>query len=289
MLRLNITIGIIVLALVWPCAVNAENAQVTLRLWPDGFIKGADPKTETVRPDKGDGVIRISDVTTPTITLYPAPETEDPVPAVLVCPGGGYRVLSYNKEGTELAEWFNSIGVTALVLKYRVPENREGAFQDAQRAMGLIRQHADEWNIDPNKVGVMGFSAGGHLAASLSNRYQQRVYRLIDDADKLSCRPDFTMLIYPAYLSARDYALVDSINVTSKTPPCFLVQTQDDRKYVDSSIAYYLACKEAGVSAELHIFPQGGHGYGIRKSAHAVSEWPLLCADWLKTIPVLEK
>ncbi len=260
---------------------HAEDARLTLNLWPNTFLEDDGHPPEGVEPDRGDGVIRVNNVSVPTIALYPAPKTEQPSPAVLICPGGGYSILAINKEGTELAEWLNGIGVTALVLKYRVPKNRPSAFQDGQRAMGLIRQHAREWHIAPECVGVMGFSAGGHLAASLSTRYEKRAHAPLDEADTLNCRPDFTMLIYPAYLNGDGYKLVEEVKVTPETPPCFLVQTQDDKNYVDSSIAYYLACKAAGVPAEIHLYPHGGHGYGMRTSPHAVSGWPTLCAAWL--------
>ena len=186
-----------------------------------------------------------------------------------------------------MAEWFNEQGVSAIVLKYRVPGDRSGAFQDAQRAMGLIRSHANAWLIDPDRVGVMGFSAGGHLAASLSTRYEERSYPVIDDADRLSCRPDFTMLIYPAYLSDGEYQLQEDIAVTASTPPCFLVQTQDDKNYIASSIAYYLACKAVDVPAEIHLYPRGGHGYGMRQSEFAVSGWGIHCATWLESMKVI--
>lgn len=265
-------------------ATFSVSAQETLSLWPEGFLQNASAASEKTLPDKGDGVTRITEVTMPSLTLYPAPDSDTPTPAVLICPGGGYRILAFNKEGTELAEWFNTLGIRAMVLKYRVPDNRAGALQDAQRAIGLIRQHASDWNIDPEKIGVMGFSAGGHLAATLSNIYEKRTYTPVDEADTRSCRPDFTMLIYPAYLDASACELKDEFEVTRKTSPCFLVQTQDDKNYVNSSIAYYLACKEARVPAELHLYPAGGHGYGMRPSKHAVSKWPDLCKIWLQGI-----
>jgi acetyl esterase/lipase len=218
-------------------AADPAPPATTLNLWP----AAANGSTGTVQPDKGDNIRRITDVVTPTISVFPAPKAADgkPVPAVLVCPGGGYGLLAIDLEGTEIVQWLNSIGVTAVLLKYRVPGNRDGAFQDAQRAMSLIRQNAKQWNIAPDRVGVIGFSAGAHLAARLSTGFQKRSYPPADAADKLSSRPDFAILVYPAYLVKPDNAsLADEITVTPKTPQAFLVQTQDDQCRVECSLLY---------------------------------------------------
>ena len=256
----------------------------TIALWP--ALAGEAPYERM--PDQGDNVIRITDVANPTLSLYPAAATAEPAPAVLVCPGGGYSKLAYNKEGTEIAAWLNSLGITAAVLKYRVPDNRDGALADAQRAMGLLRHNAEKWHIDPSRVGVLGFSAGGHLSARLSTNYDKRLYDTVDEADALSCKPDFTILIYPAYIAWDDYKTAPEIPVNGETPPAFILQTQDDTHYINSSIAYNIALKDAGVPAELHLFPEGGHGYGMRPSGDAVSKWPDLCARWLKTAGILQ-
>jgi len=273
----------------WTCilalnlATHAENidpnASEVLPLWP--ALEGRAPYE--VMPDQGDDVIRITGVANPMLAVYRAPGSDEPTPAVLVCPGGGYAKLAYNKEGTEIAAWLNTLGITAAVLKYRVPDNRDGALEDAQRAMGLLRQHGKRWNIDLARVGVLGFSAGGHLAARLSNTYEDRTYARVDGADELSCRPEFSILVYPAYIAKDDYAVAPEIRVSARTPPAFIVQTQDDTHYINSSVAYYIGLKDAGVPAELHLFPAGGHGYGMRASNDAVSGWPALCARWLKT------
>ena len=254
-----------------------------ISLWPDK----ADAPPYEVTPAKADGVIRLTGVANPTLAVYPAKPGPEPMPAVLVCPGGGYRILAYNKEGTSIAEWLNSIGVSAAVLKYTVPDNRDAALQDAQRAMGILRQRAAEWNIDPNRVGVLGFSAGGHLSARLSTNYRQRIYPRVDGADDLPCKPDFSVLVYPAYIAATDYTAAPEIPVDTDTPPAFVVQAQDDTHYINSGIAYYLALKAAKVPAELHLFPVGGHGYGLGASDKAVSNWPALCARWMKTAAIL--
>ncbi|HBO43024.1 MAG TPA: xylanase [Planctomycetaceae bacterium] len=262
--------------------------QFTVELWPDRPPGVATDLPENDRPSSED-TRRITDVGRPTMTVYRASESGKPSPAVLVCPGGGYRILAYDKEGTEIAQWLNSIGITAAVLKYRVPDNRDGALQDAQRAMGLLRHRASAWNLDPNRIGVIGFSAGGHLSARLSTAYGERTYSNVDEADAKPCRPDFTLLVYPAYLHKKDrpHELTDEIVVTGKTPPALLVQTQDDRPYVDSSIAYYLALKKAGVPAELHLYASGGHGFGLRPSKFVVSRWPTLAETWLRANEIL--
>jgi acetyl esterase/lipase len=250
---------------------------VILSLWPD-----RPAASERALPKNKKNVLCITDITSPSITVYSAAQTETAAPAVMICPGGAYNVLAYDLEGTEVAEWLNSIGFTAVVLKYTVPKNRDGALQDAQRAMGLIRQHSKEWNVDPARLGVLGFSAGGHLSARLSNTCETRSYPAVDEADSLSCRPDFTVLIYPAYLGDATYTLSEGITVTSNTPPAFIVQTQDDRTFINGSIAYYLALKKQNIPSELHFFPSGGHGYGLRPSDKDVSHWPELCGRWLK-------
>jgi acetyl esterase/lipase len=263
---------------------GAAMEREVITLWPER----SEIEKEDVQPDRGDGVIRLTNIANPSLHVYPAPKADAPVPAVLVCPGGGYVKLAYNKEGTEVAEWLNSIGIAAAVLKYRVPGDREGALEDVQRAMGLLRFHGARWNVDPGRIGVLGFSAGGHLAARLSTTNESRVYEGIDDADGTSCRPDFTVLIYPAYIARKDYKVASKIAVNVKTPPAFILQTQDDTHYINSSIAYYIALKDAGIPAELHVYPIGGHGYGMRPSSDAVSGWPALCARWLKTSGIVK-
>jgi acetyl esterase/lipase len=216
--------------------------------------------------------------------------------AVIVCPGGGYHILAMDLEGTEVAEWLNSIGVTAVLLKYRVPARKdrqryEAPLEDAQRAMGLVRQNAASWGIHPDRIGVMGFSAGAHLSAVLSCNYAQRRYAPIDAADQLSCRPDFTMLIYPAYLTVAKEGdkIAPELNLTTSPPPAFLVQTQDDSVRVETSIFYYLALKHAKVPVEMHLYPSGGHGYGLRSTEKAVTAWPQRAEQWMRGLGLLER
>ena len=239
----------------------------------------------------GRPVIRLGNVTEPTVTIYPAPREKANGAAVLVCPGGGYSILAMDLEGTEIAGWLNSAGLTACVLKYRVPvrEGREryaAPLQDAQRAMGLIRQKAKDLAIDIEKVGVMGFSAGAHLSAVLSNHSDERTYNVVDDADQLSSRPDFVMLIYPGYLANKQGVVSPELTISSNTPPTFIVQTQDDSVPVEGALAYYAALKAAKVPVEMHLYAKGGHGYGMRPSDNAVAEWPRLAERWFRSIDV---
>jgi len=255
--------------------------QSVVPLWPEGKV----PLTTSGAPEKvapsADDIIRLTDVNVPSLTVSLAPDNGKPNPAVLICPGGGYRILAWNLEGTELAEWFNRQGISAFILKYRVPGNRDGAFCDAQRAMGLIRFQAQSFNVDPERLDVMGFSAGAHLAVRTSTDFGRRFYEPIDGADGLPSRPDFSLVIYPAYLFREGYTLAPELPVTPQVPPTFLIQAEDDSPHVDSSLAYCIALKAAKVPVEMHVFPNGGHGYGLRKKGKATDVWPELAAVWL--------
>ncbi len=278
-------------------ASDTVAAQVTgpINLWPQGAPDEPEPlgeETDNTTADDnliaGEPLIRLANVTDPTITIYHAPEDQATGAAVLVCPGGGYHILALDLEGTEVAHWLNELGITAVVLKYRVPvregiPRHERPLQDAQRAMGLVRSRAAEWNIDPNRIGLLGFSAGGHLAATVSNT-TERAYERIDAADTLSSRPDFTVLVYPAYLTASEEGpeLAPEVAVTENTPPTLLIQTEDDNVPVENSLYYYLALKKAGVPSEMHLYATGGHGYGLRKVDSPVHTWPERAARWLQ-------
>jgi acetyl esterase/lipase len=280
----------------WPPPLG----HLTLPLWP-GVAPGApaNPPAEadtTTAKDNliaGRPLVRLGNVSTPTLTLY-TPKGHNSGAAVVVFPGGGYHILAIDLEGTEVCDWLNSIGVTCVLLKYRVPgtgpyPTSPAALQDAQRALGLVRAHAAEWKIDPNRIGVLGFSAGAHLAAALSTHFDKRLYDSIDAADKLSCRPDFAMIIYPGYLALADknFAPNPDVNPTAATPPQFIVQAEDDPVHVENAVVYFLALKNAKVPAELHIYAQGGHGYGLRKTALPVTTWPQAVETWLRTIQML--
>jgi acetyl esterase/lipase len=241
----------------------------------------------------GETVLRIMNVSEPTITYYPAPKETAAGAAMLVCPGGGYNLLAYDVEGDEICEWLNSLGITAVLLKYRVPrreglEKHEAPLQDAQRALGYIRAHAADYGINPERIGVMGFSAGAHLSATLSNNFTKRTYPPVDAADRVSCRPDFCLLVYPAYLDGETFAVAPELKISQQTPPTLLIQTEDDKSYINSSLFYYYALKEAGVPAWMHLYSKGGHGYGLRDTGFAVNEWPHRAEDWFHEIGVIE-
>ena len=254
----------------------------TITVWPEGQVPLKTSDAPEKAPPSSDNIIRLTDVNIPSLTAFPAKNTGAPNPAVLVCPGGGYGILAWDLEGTEIAEWLNRQGVSAFVLKYRVPGNRDGAFRDAQRSMGLLRAKAKELNIDPARLGIMGFSAGAHLSVRVSTDFAQRHYAPLDAADALPCRPDFALIIYPAYLNAEGFQMAPGLPVSAETPPTFLAQAEDDWSYVDSSLAYYIALKAVKVPAELHLYPNGGHGYGVRPKGNATDAWPEQAAAWLK-------
>ena len=272
----------------------------TLPLWPT-VAPGAPPNplpevdTTTAKDNliAGKPLIRLGNVSTPTLTLY-TPRSNSTGAAVVVFPGGGYRILAIDLEGTEVCDWLNSAGVACVLVKYRVPDSgpypkSSAALQDAQRALGIVRAHADEWHIDAHRIGVLGFSAGAHLAAALSTHFDQRLYDPLDAADGLSCRPDFAVIVYPGYLALADknFAANPEIHVTAQTPPSFIVQAENDPVHVENAVVYFLALKNAKVPAELHIYAEGGHGYGLRRTALPVTTWPASVETWLRTIHIL--
>ena len=271
----------------------------------------------------GKAVAGVANVTRPTMTVY-SPNGNHTGAAVVVFPGGGYQELAIDLEGTEVCDWLTPKGVTCVLLKYRVtdvgPYPKSGpypespmALEDAQRAMGLLRLHAAEWHIDQHKIGVLGFSAGGHLSAAISTHYEKRLYAAIDDADKVSCRPDFAVVIYPGHLSLsasiwdakqgttkyplhypanadKQLTLNPDVPVTRQTPPTFLLQAEDDHvDNVSDSLAYYMALKNAGVPAEMHLYAQGGHAFGLRRTKFPITEWPQLVERWLRTIGMVSE
>lgn len=286
-------------------------SQEIIKLWPDNAIPNALPGAASTaeKSDVGqqDGILRISNVTVPTLTVWQAPKDRATGAAVMICPGGGYGILAFGHEGEEVARWFNQQGITAFILKYRLPDDKlmtnqqEVPLMDAMQGMKLIRQRSSRYGVDPNKIGVMGFSAGGHLAATLSTHY----YRT-SGGNKASdeAKPNFAILMYPvvtfgnkAHTGSRD-KLLGKLNtspemvayysneeqVTNQTPPTFLVHSMDDKGVpVENSINYYLALLKNGVSAEMHLYPTGGHGYALRtKGKGSVENWPDACKGWLK-------
>ena len=273
-------------------------------LWPGtppGDKGGLAPEKDTTKPTDGlvagKPVIRLGSVSNPTLTLYRAPAAVNTGAAVVVFPGGGYNILALDLEGTEVCEWLNSLGVNCALVKYRVPvraglPRHTPPLQDAQRAVGMVRHRAGEWGLDAKRIGVLGFSAGGHLVAALSTNFDTRTYDAVDDEDKVSCRPDFTLLIYPAYLTVKSEhgpLLAPELKVSSNTPPSFLIQAEDDSVGVENTLVYYASLRTAKVPAEAHLYPLGGHGYGLRSTAKPVTGWPKLAEPWLRSLGVLSK
>jgi acetyl esterase/lipase len=287
-MKLAVSVIVALLATLAASPSLAQEKPLTLDVWP-GNAPGetgeiGEEKYQDAQPGQRQ-VQRLTNVTKPTIAVFKPPKEKDTGAAVLICPGGGYNILALDLEGTEVAQWLNTIGVTGIVLKYRVPKRPDqpkhaAPLKDAQRAMSLVRSHASAWGLDPKRIGILGFSAGGHLAATASTNFDLRQYETIDATDAVDCRPDFTVLIYPAYL-AEGEKLTPEIRVTSQSPPTFFVHAGDDRIGPENSARMYLALKQAGVPGELHIYTKGGHGFGLRPSADAVSTWPKRCEEWL--------
>jgi acetyl esterase/lipase len=303
-------------------------------IWPGAAPDAqpvAGPEVASTSKDliAGRPIVGVVNVTQPTMTVY-SPTGTNTGAAMIVFPGGGYQELAIDLEGTEVCDWLTPKGITCVVLKYRVPPDggypksaaypKSGpypespmALEDAQRALGLLRFHAAEWHIDPHKIGVLGFSAGGHLVAAISNHFETRLYPPVDAADKESCRPDFAVAIYPGHLSLRaaewdatqgskafvvphaadadkDLSLNPDLVVTKQTPPTFLLQAEDDHvDDVHDSLAYYIALVKAGVRAELHLYAQGNHAFGLRRTVLPITAWPQLVETWLGTIGMIPK
>lgn len=261
-----------------------------LRLWPQGAPEkpgvaiGPEKRMEPKNPAD---VLRVTDVSDPTITVF-RPEKPNGT-AVVVCPGGGYKILAIEHEGTQVCEWLNTLGVTAVLLKYRVPvRDATPGFeplQDAQRAMGMVRQHASEWGIHPRRIGILGFSAGGHLAVMAALHPNERTYPMDPGLDAGDATPDFVIPVYPAYLVAPENAfqLLPTVTVTPSAPPACLVHAHDDKGATSSSasVLLYLEYKKLGIPAEVHVYHSGGHGFGMRKGSKPVAEWPQRVGEWL--------
>jgi len=281
-----------------PCLILAdppkpnEPALAVMKIWP-GTPPGESGGIPAEKTERGPDIVVVKNVTVPVLTIYKPLKRKDTGACVMVCPGGGYNALAYDYEGTDIAGYFNSIGVTAAVLKYRVPR-REGvekhlaAFQDAQRGIRILRARANEWGIDPNRIGVLGFSAGGHLTMMTATHFDEKIYEPVDEIDQTSARPDFVIPIYPAYMMAdekersRDVGLAPEMTIREDMPPVFISVTDDDENRAAASARIYIAMKEVGVSCELHIFAKGGHGYGLRSATRGpAAGWDRLLTDWL--------
>ena len=284
---------------------SAGHAQIPL--WP-GMpsnakpMPGAEYTTTSKKLIGGKPVVAVSNVSQPTMTVYAA-TGKNTGTAVVVFPGGGFQGLAMDLEGTDVCDWLTTRGVTCVLLKYRVPSipyvwqcdcrphNRElsvPSLQDAQRTMRLVRHHAAEWHIDPHKVGVLGFSAGGYLVAEISTNFARPLYARVDAADAESARPDFAMPIYPGHLATEDGKLNPNIPVSRETPPTFLLQAEDDDvDGVDQALVYYAALKNAGAPVEIHLYAHGGHAFGLRPTPDPITQWPALAETWLRTIGMI--
>ncbi len=277
--------------------IHLAAADAPSPLWPaiaPGEKGGLGEEKDMTKPTDGRiagrTVIRLGNVSTPTLTVYRAPKEKATGAAVVVFPGGGYHILAMDLEGTEVCEWLNSIGVTAVLVKYRVPkraglEKHTAPLQDAQRAISLVRSRAGEFGIDPKRIGVIGFSAGAHLCAALAASTEQRTYPAVDDVDKVGCRPDFSFLIYPAYLTVKDKPdVAPDVAISSNTPPTFIAMAQDDPINVENALYYSAALKRAKVPFELHVYPKGGHGYGLRRTENPLTAWPDRATEWMQSM-----
>ena len=271
---------------IWPGKVPDESGNIG----PERVRMS--PKLDRQQVEVTEPTRMITDVTRPTLTIYHPPKGKDTGTALLICPGGGYWNLYWELEGEEVAAWLNSIGVTGIILKYRVPrrpdepqgEPARRPLQDAQRALSLLRSRAAEWGLHPQRIGIVGFSAGGHLAIAAATNFERRTYEPVDDADKTACRPDFAIAVYSGYLKAKDRdELAPGLRIPTGTPPVFLAHGGADIiSPPEHSVLMYLALKRAGVPAELHIYATATHDFGVRTGNHPCSTWTESCADWLR-------
>jgi len=273
-----------VILMIFSLSVFSQKREL-IYLWP-GHVPGEmkEKKAPTIDNSKEDNILRYNEVTNPAIEIWQPESNINNGSAVIVCPGGGYQILAYDLEGTEVAAWLNKLGYTAFVLQYRIPDKKPGALQDAQRAIRIVRENAIKWGIDAKKVGIMGFSAGGSLSARASTLFRKKTYSAVDKSDSLSCRPSFAMLIYPAYLDqGPNFTLTPELELSNEVPPVFIFQTADD-PYGNSALVMAGAMRNAKLPVELHLQPAGGHGYGLRKGKTAAETWPLLAEKWLNQI-----
>jgi acetyl esterase/lipase len=287
--------------------VLAADKPLVIAVWPG---KPADDDAGTIGAEKffelqvggkpyqvaGKPTKWLTNVTRPTLTIYRPAKDKDTGVAMLICPGGGYHNLGWDVEGEEVAEWVNSIGVTGIILKYRCPRRPgdvkgvppAGPLKDAQRAISLVRSKAKDWGIDPNRIGMIGFSAGGHLVGSTATNFEKRAYEPVDDVDKVSCRPDFGIMLYSGYFKVKE-GLSPTVHTPDKTPPLFFVHASDDTiSDVEHSVTFYLALKRAKIDAELHVYASGGHGFAVRQLGGPSDSWTRTCTDWLRNRGILK-
>jgi len=283
-------------AIATECDLKVAEAQFalgkTFQIWPEGRVplqKSTAPRT--VCHTTG-GSTRVTDINFPELSFFSAGEGVRP--ALIICPGGGYHHVTYGHEGVDIAVWLNSLGYSAFVLKFRVPGQREAALMDIQRSVSLVRSRAAEFGVDAKKIGVIGFSAGAHLTAKASTNWRRRAYDPVDAADEVSCRPDFALPIYPWELVVGDnkektlpLMLRGEFPVDAETPSTYICQAEDDYAHVENALAYYAALKYAGVRAEMHLYPDGGHGFGLQQQGAATDGWHKTAERWLaREVPV---
>ena len=274
----------------WGTAIiaNAEERYKgeIIKLWPKDVASQDTKGMGTMRPGRSEGSLRLTDITQPYLSYFPAPAGKKPRPVVIVSPGGGYMHIGSTTGRYLIAKWLNDHGISAFVLHYRLPKNRKGAYQDIQRAVRIVRSRAAEWNIDPKRIGVMGTSAGGHLSARVSTGYDTPSYKAVDKLDGASCKPDFTVLLCPAYMN-KGKALAKEITVTDKLSPTLIITCKDDGFFIGSEV-YAKALKEAGAPVRTHFFEKGGHGISLKSKKYPLSTWPDLYLKWLKDIKIIE-
>jgi len=285
-LKLFILCGISFWSSVVIANANEERANNMIMLWPGDAVSQDSTGMGIPKPDRGDGHIRLTNITRPSMEYFPAHTENRTAPAVILCPGGGYNYLVTTKI-TPIAKWLNSNGITAFILLYRVPKKRKEAFQDIQRAVRIVRSRASEWNIDPSRIGVMGSSAGGHLAAQISTGFENLTYQQVDTIDVVSCKPDFTVLLYPAYMN-KGTELSKDFTVSREISPTLIVSAKDDGFFPGSQI-YANALERVGASIRVHFFDKGGHGFSLRPKQHPLSTWPNLCLQWFRDHDIIEE
>lgn len=297
-----LAISVLVTNVPYPRGSPAAEPPSVVDVWPgpppdEGDFRRTErtrlsPKLDRTKVEVTEPSLLITDVTHPTLTVFrPAPELANGT-ALVICPGGGYWDLYWQLEGEEIARWANSLGITGMILKYRVPrrpdepekEPARRPFQDAQRAMRVLRSRATEWGVDPQRIGIIGFSAGGHLALSTATRFDQRSYPPVDAADSTECRPNFAIAVYPGYLKEKDRdELVPALRFPTNTPPTFLAHGGADLiSAPEHSVLAYLGLRKAGVPAELHVYGRAAHDFGVRPHDNPCGTWTNACAAWLR-------
>ena len=280
---MKIVFSLLLIIMITPGTFAQKNDLI--HLWP-GKVPGEtkEKSASVTAASENDNIIRLSEVTDPAFEVFLPDRSVQNGCGVIICPGGGYHILAWDLEGTEVAEWLNKNGIAAFVLQYRIPDKKDGALQDVQRAIRLIRKDSTKYGIDPEKIGVMGFSAGGSLTARTSTLFHKKTYSPVDKADSISCRPSFAMLIYPAYLDqGPSLTLTPELQMSKDVPPVFIFQTADDQ-YGNSAIIMAQAMRNEKLPVELHLLPAGGHGYGLRPGNIAAETWPGLAEKWMKQV-----